>query len=109
MNVYFIKTQQISSETSDRPVNRTLSLKEPPLQTGSCLWEMPYGDRNNLTHPGECVALAELRFHHLSKRFMEQSDYDEILLCKAVYFVRGMGLLEPLEDVDARQIGKWSW
>jgi hypothetical protein len=41
----------------------------------------------------ESVALAGLRFCHLGKHFMEPSDYDEILLCKTLYFVRGMGLL----------------
>jgi hypothetical protein len=40
-----------------------------------------------------CVALAGLKFCHLRKHFMEPSDYDEIPLCKILYFVRGMGLL----------------
>jgi hypothetical protein len=40
-----------------------------------------------------CVALAELRFHCLGKHFMEPGDYEEILLWKIQYFVRGMGLL----------------
>jgi hypothetical protein len=35
----------------------------------------------------ECVASAEFRFHHVGKHFMEPSDYDEILLCKILYFV----------------------
>jgi hypothetical protein len=33
------------------------------------------------------MALAELRFCHQGKNFMELSDYDEILLCKILYFV----------------------
>jgi hypothetical protein len=39
----------------------------------------------------ECVALAELIFRCLGKHFM--SDYDEILLCKILNFIRGTGLL----------------
>jgi hypothetical protein len=40
-----------------------------------------------------CVALAEFRFRRLGKHFMEPSYYDEIPLCKTLYFVRGTGLL----------------
>jgi hypothetical protein len=35
------------------------------------------------------VALAELRFHHLEKHFIEPNNYDEILLYKILYFVQG--------------------
>jgi hypothetical protein len=38
-------------------------------------------------------ALAEFKFCCLGKYFMEPSDYDEILLCKVLYFVKDMGLL----------------
>jgi hypothetical protein len=38
-------------------------------------------------------ALAEFRFRRLGNVFMEPSYYDEIPLCKVLYFVRGMGLL----------------
>jgi hypothetical protein len=41
----------------------------------------------------ECVALTELRLRKFGKHFMGLSDYDEILLCKTLYFVRVMGLL----------------
>jgi hypothetical protein len=41
----------------------------------------------------ECVALAGLRFLRLEKHFMGPSDYDEIPLCKILYFVRSTGLL----------------
>jgi hypothetical protein len=41
----------------------------------------------------ECVALVGFRFHLSGKHFMEPSDYDEIPLCKVLYFVRSMGLL----------------
>jgi hypothetical protein len=41
------------------------------------------------------VALAELRFCHLGKHFMEPSDYDEILLRMILYFVGGV---EPLGE-----------
>jgi hypothetical protein len=41
----------------------------------------------------ECVALAELRFYLLGKHVVEASDYDEIQLCKMLYFICGMGLL----------------
>jgi hypothetical protein len=41
----------------------------------------------------ECLALAGLRFRPLGKHFMEPSDYDKILLCKILDFVRYMGLL----------------
>jgi hypothetical protein len=41
----------------------------------------------------ECEALSELRFCHLSKHFMEPSDYDKIPLCKILYFIGGKGLL----------------
>jgi hypothetical protein len=40
-----------------------------------------------------CVALAEFRLRRLGNIFMEPSDYDEIPLCKIMYFVRGTGLL----------------
>jgi hypothetical protein len=39
------------------------------------------------------MAKAEFKFHRLSNIFMEPSNYDEILLCKILYFVRGTGLL----------------
>jgi hypothetical protein len=32
---------------------------------------------------------------------MEQSDYEEITLCKILYFVRGTGLLRDKLDGDA--------
>jgi hypothetical protein len=35
----------------------------------------------------ECVALAELRFYRLGKHVVEASDYDEIQLCKLLYFI----------------------
>jgi hypothetical protein len=40
-------------------------------------------------------ALDKLKFHHLGDFFffLEPCDYDEILLCKILYFARGMGLL----------------
>lgn len=38
-------------------------------------------------------ALAESRFCHLGKRLIEPSMYNEIPLCKILYFARGMGLL----------------
>jgi hypothetical protein len=38
-------------------------------------------------------ALPEFRFRRLGKHFMEPSDYDEIMLRKTLFFVRGMGLL----------------
>jgi hypothetical protein len=39
-------------------------------------------------------ASAEFKFRRLGKLFfMEPSDYDDILLCKILYFVRGTGLL----------------
>jgi hypothetical protein len=41
----------------------------------------------------KCVALAELRFRRLGKYFMEPSDYNDISLCKILYFVRRTGLL----------------
>jgi hypothetical protein len=43
----------------------------------------------------ECVALAELNFIAKINMFMEPNDYDEIPLCKILYFVRGTG---PLAD-----------
>jgi hypothetical protein len=36
----------------------------------------------------ECVSLAELKLHCLGKHFMEPSNYDEIPLCKILYFVK---------------------
>jgi hypothetical protein len=41
----------------------------------------------------EFVALVGLRSRRIGKHFMEPSDYDEIPLCKIMYFVRGAGLL----------------
>jgi len=38
-------------------------------------------------------ALAEFKFRRLGKHFKNPSDYDEIPLCKILYFVRGTGLL----------------
>jgi hypothetical protein len=40
-------------------------------------------------------ALVEFKFRRLGKYciFMEARDYDEIPLCKMLYFVRGAGLL----------------
>jgi hypothetical protein len=38
-------------------------------------------------------ALAESKFCCLDNICMELSDYDEITLCKVLYFVRGTGLL----------------
>jgi hypothetical protein len=35
----------------------------------------------------------ETAFCSLRKQFMESSDYDEIPLCKILYFVTGTGLL----------------
>jgi hypothetical protein len=54
----------------------------------------------------ECVTSAELKFHHLGKSFTEPNNYDEIPLCKILYFVRGMGLLA---DIHAQLIKKWLW
>jgi hypothetical protein len=50
-----------------------------------------YVDRKSVTY--KCVALDELRFRRLGIHFMESSDYDEIPLCKILYFVRDTGLL----------------
>jgi hypothetical protein len=50
----------------------------------------------------ECVALAELRFHHLHKNFMEMSNYDEILLCNILYFVEVKDYWWNKEDRDAQ-------
>jgi hypothetical protein len=41
----------------------------------------------------ECLTLAELRFCHSHKHFMELSYYDKILLCKLLHFVRRTGLV----------------
>jgi hypothetical protein len=41
----------------------------------------------------ECVGLAELGIRRLGKLFTKPSDYDTILLCKTLYFVRCMGLM----------------
>jgi hypothetical protein len=38
-------------------------------------------------------ALVEIKFRRLGKHFLELNDYKEIPLCKALYFVRGTGLL----------------
>jgi hypothetical protein len=38
-------------------------------------------------------ALAEFNFCYLGSNFMERGDYNEIPLCKILYFVNGMGLL----------------
>jgi hypothetical protein len=38
-------------------------------------------------------ALVEFKFHCLDNIFMEPSECDEILLCKVLYFVRGMAVL----------------
>jgi hypothetical protein len=38
-------------------------------------------------------AIADFRFCHVGKHCMEPRDYDEILLCKVLYFARGTGLL----------------
>jgi hypothetical protein len=46
----------------------------------------------------ECEALAKLRFCSLGKHLMEPSDFEEILLCKILYFVRGTGLLAELSS-----------
>jgi hypothetical protein len=37
--------------------------------------------------------MSEFKFRRLGKYFMERRDYDNILLCKILYFVRGTGLL----------------
>jgi hypothetical protein len=50
----------------------------------------------------ECVALAGLRFCPLGKHYTEPSDYDEIPICKALYFVRGTRLLRNKDDGDAQ-------
>jgi hypothetical protein len=41
----------------------------------------------------ECDALVILKIRWLGKHVMERSDYDEIPLCKILYFVGGTGLL----------------
>jgi hypothetical protein len=38
-------------------------------------------------------ASVEFIFHHLGKLSVETIDYDEIPLCKTLFFVRYMGLL----------------
>jgi hypothetical protein len=43
--------------------------------------------------PCECAVLAKFRFWGLGKHFMEPNDYEEIPLCKILYFVKGMVLL----------------
>jgi hypothetical protein len=39
------------------------------------------------------MPLAELKFRYLGKLFIERSNYDEIPLCKILYFIRGTELL----------------
>jgi hypothetical protein len=41
----------------------------------------------------ECAALTELKFRFLGRKLTEQSNDDEIHLCKILLFVRGTGLL----------------
>jgi hypothetical protein len=45
----------------------------------------------------ECLTLAKLRFHCLSTHITELSHYDEIPLCKILYFNSGMGLLAEIK------------
>jgi hypothetical protein len=81
--------------TSGRPVNRTLSLKRDTPELGiinSPICGMCHMERERTSHIlCECVALAEVRFCLLGKHFVEQSD--KILLCRMLFFVRGIGLL----------------
>jgi hypothetical protein len=39
----------------------------------------------------ERVALAEKKFHHLEMHFKKPSDYNEIPLCKILYFIKRYG------------------
>jgi hypothetical protein len=41
-----------------------------------------------------CVALDDFRFSRLGRHFYGSSDYDDIPLCKIIYYDRGMGLME---------------
>jgi hypothetical protein len=52
-------------------------------------------------------ALAELKFRRLGNIFMEPSDYDEIPLCKVLYFVRGTDYRRNKADGDAQLVRKW--
>jgi hypothetical protein len=57
-------------------------------------------------------ALGEFRFRRFDKHFFwgggGASDYDEITLCKILYFVISRGLLAEQSSGDAQQIRKWS-
>jgi hypothetical protein len=69
------------------PVIQALQLKA--LFVGGAIWQ-----QKKVSHIlCECVALHEFIFRLLGKLFMEQSDYDDIQLCKILYLVRGTGLL----------------
>jgi hypothetical protein len=85
--VEFLK-QEIPNETSNRPVNRILSLKLGIFYSPICK-RCQVETETTSYMLCECVALAELIFCHLRKHFMELCDYDEIPLCKILYFLRG--------------------
>jgi hypothetical protein len=48
------------------------------------------------------LALAEFKFRRLCKHFMEPSYYDEIPLCKILYFVRVRDYWRNKADGDAQ-------
>jgi hypothetical protein len=86
-------------------VNRDQAKQATGLLTGHCnlkgnLFKLGITDspicgrcQSHMSFVSVCVALIELRFCHLSKHFMEPSIYDEIPLCKIMYFIGGLGLL----------------
>jgi hypothetical protein len=54
--------------------------------------------------PCEYAVLAEFRFCRLGKHFMEPNDYEEIPLCKILYFVKGMGLLAWRHTIGQKMV-----
>jgi hypothetical protein len=78
----------LSSLRSVCPIQPNLPCLISLLMLAGAIW------RQKQPHiASDCVALAGLRFRRLGKYLMEPRDYDEIPLCKIMYFVRGTGLL----------------
>jgi hypothetical protein len=60
--------------------------------TAMCVWKVPHGNRNGHTHALWMWCFSNSDFVAYVNSFMEPSDYDDVPLCKILYFVRDMGL-----------------
>jgi hypothetical protein len=89
-----------SNKRSLRGTGQHPAVSMASTRMGFCCWwlfnslvlvRLIWTTRN--AHGRMVKALAEFKFRRLGEHFCERSDYEEILLCKILYFIRGAGLL----------------